>query len=315
MTKSVEPKVGTCPHYNLRILTILLAKQKLWLACWNLLAMCRWSVFMFSWISSIRQLKYITRASGPLITLSTHCYVHSALIFFLRSAKEYWPYICLGWWKRYLIKWQITYVKWCQIRLIGIREHSKGTNLQQYLLYTETEVVILEYKWKKLWYNSGSLIVCVNADIGSVLLNSIRHALVHFNVHFNPLCHQSYQPWSMPSPQGSSHQNHQRHAHGSALHGNDLLMEDKWLIESGKWINDQIICAWQFLLQQKYPSVGSLHSTVLVSKRNSREIRGSMKLCKFSTVETTTGLQYQHLGVMLVLCTGWTACTVDHHLS
>ena len=100
-----------------------------------------------------------------------------------------------------------------------------------------------------------------------------------------------------------------------SLDGNDLLMEDKWLIESGKWINDQIICAWQFLLQQKYPSVGGLHSTVLVSKRNSREIRGSMKLCKFSTVETTTGLQYQHLGVMLVLCTGWTACTVDHHLS
>ena len=29
-----------------------------------------------------------------------------------------------------------------------------------------------------------------------------------------------------------------------------------------------------------------------------------MKLCKFSTVETTTGLQYQRLGVLLVLCTG-----------
>ena len=52
-----------------------------------------------------------------------------------------------------------------------------------------------------------------------------------------------------------------------SLGGNDLLMEDKWLIESGKWINDRIISAWQFLLQQKYPSVGGLHSTVVVSKR------------------------------------------------
>ena len=57
-----------------------------------------------------------------------------------------------------------------------------------------------------------------------------------------------------------------------SLDGNDLLMEDKWLIESGKWMNDQIICAWQFLLQQKYPGVRGLHATVVVSKRefNSR---------------------------------------------
>ena len=60
-------------------------------------------------------------------------------------------------------------------------------------------------------------VVCVNIDIGSVLLNAIRHALALFNVHFNPLCHQSYQPRSMPTRQGLSHQNYQRHAHGSAL--------------------------------------------------------------------------------------------------
>lgn len=49
--------------------------------------------------------------------------------------------------------------------------------------------------------------------------------------------------------------------------GQVLLMEDKYLIESGKWLNDRIISAWEFLLQQKYPSVGGLHSTVKVSKR------------------------------------------------
>ena len=44
-------------------------------------------------------------------------------------------------------------------------------------------------------------------------------------------------------------------------------MEDKWLFESGKWLNDRIISGWQFLLQQKYPCVGGLYPTVAVAKR------------------------------------------------
>ena len=33
--------------------------------------------------------------------------------------------------------------------------------------------------------------------------------------------------------------------------GNELLIEDMWLIESGKWLNVRIISGWEFLLQQK----------------------------------------------------------------
>ena len=45
----------------------------------------------------------------------------------------------------------------------------------------------------------------------------------------------------------------------------DLLLEDMWLIQSGEWINDRVVSAWQFLLKQKYSTVGGLHSTVAVS--------------------------------------------------
>ena len=39
-------------------------------------------------------------------------------------------------------------------------------------------------------------------------------------------------------------------------------------------MNDRIICAWQFLLQQKYPGVGGRHSTVVVSERKTnRDLR------------------------------------------
>lgn len=47
-------------------------------------------------------------------------------------------------------------------------------------------------------------------------------------------------------------------------------MEDKLVIDSGGWLNDRIMSAWQLLLQKKYP-VGGLHSSVVASGRRWKE--------------------------------------------
>ena len=52
--------------------------------------------------------------------------------------------------------------------------------------------------------------------------------------------------------------------------GCDLLMEDKARIESGQWLNDRIIGAWQILLRAKYCDVGGLYPPIVVSNRRSR---------------------------------------------
>ena len=49
--------------------------------------------------------------------------------------------------------------------------------------------------------------------------------------------------------------------------GYDLLPEDKCLIESGKWLNDRIINAWQLLLQRKHVHIRGFHPTVLIAGR------------------------------------------------
>ena len=49
--------------------------------------------------------------------------------------------------------------------------------------------------------------------------------------------------------------------------GYDLLPEDKCLIESGMWLNDCIINAWQLLLQKKYVHIRGFHPTVLTAER------------------------------------------------
>jgi len=41
-----------------------------------------------------------------------------------------------------------------------------------------------------------------------------------------------------------------------------LLIEDKWLIQTGKWLNDRIINSWQLLLQKTF-NCGGLHPPVL----------------------------------------------------
>lgn len=45
--------------------------------------------------------------------------------------------------------------------------------------------------------------------------------------------------------------------------GHSLLTEDKWLIQTGKCLNDRIISGWQFLLQQKFSHCGGLYPAVL----------------------------------------------------
>ena len=69
--------------------------------------------------------------------------------------------------------------------------------------------------------------------------------------------------------------------------GNELLIEDKWLIESGKWPNDRIISGWEFLLQQKYPGVRGLHPLRL--GESSSKIHTNVKSCRFLIVEQPLG--------------------------
>lgn len=44
--------------------------------------------------------------------------------------------------------------------------------------------------------------------------------------------------------------------------GHSLLMEDKWLIQTGKCLNDRIIDGWQFLLQKKFSHCGGFYPAV-----------------------------------------------------
>ena len=128
--------------------------------------------------------------------------------------------------------------------------------------------------------------------VDSALLNAFPHILVHFNHKY----HWSHLQWWI----------HMIKITIVTKVIKSLLMEDKWLIdwklEEAQWSNN-------FCLGISTPTKLSWCQKITSSCFWTTMIWGSMTPCKFSTVEEKNNINACVVLLVLVLCTGWTACT------